>query len=202
MGRRAGWVRRAGRVGRRVWRVQRAPRVPEGAEDAEGAEGGRGCGGCRGCRGAGGPHLEQVVPGEAAEVEQAARDALDRHGEALHPHQLVLVRLRTRGRGRGLWLQGVCRAGSAWVGGGGTHGVDERDVGDRLVLRHLRPLLGVDLHGEGGACGVSGGARARSAGRPAQARPRTSLRVVPCSAGCSSVTGIRLALRRARVRHS
>ena len=71
--------------------MQRAPRVPEGAEGAEGAEGSRGCGGCRGSRGAGGPHLEQVVPGEAAEVEQAARDALDRHGEALHPHQLVYL---------------------------------------------------------------------------------------------------------------
>ena len=94
----------------------------EGAEGAGGAEGGRGCGGCRGAeggrgcrgsRGAGGPHLEQVVPSQAAEVEEAARDALDRHGQALHPHQLVLVRLRTRGARPGLGMQGVCRAGAA-----------------------------------------------------------------------------------------
>ena len=102
-----------------------------------------------GSRGAGGPHLEQVVPGQAAEVEQAARHALDRHRQALHPHQLVFVRLRARGARPGLWLHGPCRADAAWVGGGGTHRVDERDVGDWLVLRHLRPLLGVDLHGEG-----------------------------------------------------
>ena len=29
-------------------------------------------------------------------------------------------------------------------GGGGAHRVDERDVGDLLVVGHLRPLLGVD----------------------------------------------------------
>ena len=60
---------------------------------------------CRGSGGAGGPHLEQVVPGQAAEVQQAARHALDRHRQALHPHQLVLVRLRTRGRGRGCGIR-------------------------------------------------------------------------------------------------
>ena len=57
----------------------------------------------------------------------------------------------------------------------------------------------------GGACRVSS-TRAlgteRAAGYAAQARPRTSLRVVPSSAGCSSATGTRLALRRARVRYS
>ena len=50
-------------------------------------------------------------------------------------------------------LQGLCRADAVWAGEGGTHRLNARDVGDLLVLRHLRPLLGVDLHGWGGAVG-------------------------------------------------
>ena len=79
----------------------------------------------------------------------------------------------------GLRLRGPSRADAAWVGGGGTHRVDERDVGDRLVLRHLRPLLGVDLHGEGGACRVSC-LHSRSRHRERQAAPPRPGLAPPC----------------------
>ena len=179
--------------GRRGWprvrRVQGAPRVAEGAEGAGAPEARAGRTSSR---------SSQVRRPRSRRRLATRLIGMGRH--CIHT-SLFSSDCARGGRGRGCGCR-ACAGQAPRVGGGGTHRVDERDVGDRLVLRHLRPLLGVDLHGEGGACGVSGGACARSAGRPAQARPRTSSRVVPCTAGCSSVTGIRLALRRARVRHS
>ena len=107
-----------------------------------------------------------------------------------------------------MWLiHGLCKADAAWVWGWRRHAPCRRARCRRSAgppAPAPTPRRRPARRGEG-ACRVSStralGAE-RAAGCTAQARPRTSLRVVPSSAGCSSATGTRLALRRARVRHS